>query len=232
MWLGPSDQPFAYRRCLLVEVLLYSVIWLVITLYLIIKCPSNCARCDWSVWLHYSSIKHAVYVTRVLYRVIMHAAYVTSFSARNFFNINFHKRNKKLSPHALLSYISMREFLRTLEKCEKHSAAPRVSLCTSLVFLKIPVCLCNSTMHSGAFFIPLAKYIIYLYIPPGVLGVLLWQWSWSQQIICPAETQIVIYYSEISFLLANRQWGQQHVHWMQRAVSVSLRMCFCKFTNI
>ncbi len=48
----------------------------------------------------------------------------------------------------MLSYISTWELLRTFEKCEKHSAAPRASLCTSLVFLKIPACLYNSTMHS------------------------------------------------------------------------------------
>ena len=57
------------------------------TTNLIIKSSRNCARCDWPVRVHYSSIKHAPYVTRVLYGVIMHAAYVTSFSARNFFNI-------------------------------------------------------------------------------------------------------------------------------------------------
>ena len=70
-------------------------------------------------------------------------------------SLTFHKRIKKLSPRALL--ISTWEFLEALEKCEKHSAASRASLCTSLVFLKIPVCLCNSTMHSGAFFISLVK---------------------------------------------------------------------------
>ena len=46
----------------------------------------------------------------------------------------FYKGNKKLVPRALLSYISTWEFLRTLEKCEKHSPAARASL----VFLKIP----------------------------------------------------------------------------------------------
>ena len=53
----------------------------------------------------------------------------------------------------MLSYISTWEFLETLERWEKHLAAPRASLCTSHVFLKIPACLYNSTMHSGAFFI-------------------------------------------------------------------------------
>ena len=55
----------------------------------------------------------------------------------------------------MLSNISTWEFLRTLEKCEKHSAGPRASLCTSLVFLKIPACLYNSTMHLDAFLISL-----------------------------------------------------------------------------
>ena len=35
-----------------------------------IKCLTNCARCDWQVRVHYSYIKHAAYVTRVLYRVL------------------------------------------------------------------------------------------------------------------------------------------------------------------
>ena len=71
-------------------------------------------------------------------------------------SLAFYERNKKLHLHALLSYyISTWEFLRTLKKCEKHSAAPRASLCTSLMFLKIPACLYNSTMHSDVFFISL-----------------------------------------------------------------------------
>ena len=37
-------------------------------MYPFIKCLTNCARCDWSVQVHYSSIKHAAYVTHVLYR--------------------------------------------------------------------------------------------------------------------------------------------------------------------
>ena len=57
------------------------------TLHSIIKCLTNCARCDWSVRVHYSSIKHAAYITRVLYRVIMHAAYVTSLNTRDFLSI-------------------------------------------------------------------------------------------------------------------------------------------------
>ena len=61
------------------------------------------------------------------------------------------------------SYISTWEFLRTLEKCEKHSAATRASLCTSLVSLKIPTCLYNSTMHSDAFFISLIMKRIMIY---------------------------------------------------------------------
>ena len=53
-----------------------------------------------------------------------------------FFSFLFYKRNKKLVPRALLSYISTWEFLKTLEKCEKHPPAARASG-TSLVFLKI-----------------------------------------------------------------------------------------------
>ncbi len=102
------------------------------------------------VFIIYSSIMHAAYVTRMLYRVIMYAAYGTRLSGRNF--LTFYKRNKKLSPRALLSYISTWEFLRTLGKFVKHSAAPSASLCTSLVFIKLSACLYNSIMHSGAFF--------------------------------------------------------------------------------
>ena len=46
----------------------------------------------------------------------------------------------------------MREFLRTREKCiEKHEAQPSASR-TSRVFLKIPKCLCNLTMHKDEVF--------------------------------------------------------------------------------
>ena len=51
--------------------------------------------------------------------------------------------------------LTLTEFLRTLEKCGY--ATPRASLCTSLMFLTIPACLYNSTMHSGAFWISLVK---------------------------------------------------------------------------
>ena len=78
-------------------------------------------------------------------------------------SLAFYKRNKKLHPCALSSYISTWEILRTLEKCEKHSAVPRASLCTSLVFLKIPAFLYNSTVHSDAFFISLV-YTVYIYV--------------------------------------------------------------------
>ena len=68
-----------------------------------------------------------------------------SSRARNVF-LTFYKRNKKtLLVHC--SVISTREFLRTLAKCERHWAASRASLWTSLVFLKLPACLYHSTMH-------------------------------------------------------------------------------------
>ena len=51
----------------------------------IIKCSSNCAHCNWSVRVHYSSIKHASYVMRVLYRVIIHAACVRNEFERELF---------------------------------------------------------------------------------------------------------------------------------------------------
>ena len=66
------------------------------------------------------------------------------------FTIPFLKKIKKLVPRALLSYISTWEFLGTLEKYEKHSPSARASP-HFLVFLKIPACLYNSTLHSARF---------------------------------------------------------------------------------
>ena len=59
------------------------------------------------------------------------------FNFLNFGNsdhIYFIKEIKKLVPHALLSlYISTQEFLRTLEKCKKHSLSARACLLFSRV---------------------------------------------------------------------------------------------------
>ena len=59
-----------------------------------IKCSSSCPHCDWSVWVHHSSIKHAIYVTRMLYQVIMHVA--TSWVWGCGLSLAFYKRNKNL----------------------------------------------------------------------------------------------------------------------------------------
>ena len=61
----------------------------------------------------------------------------------------FYTINKKLVPHKMLSYIlSTWDFLRTLKKCEKHAFAYGSCFSsTSLMFLKNPLCLYNSTMH-------------------------------------------------------------------------------------
>ena len=56
-------------------------------------------------------------------------------------NIYIYIKQIKNTPSALLSYISMQEFLRA----EKHEPKASAS-CTSCVFLKIPKCLYNSTM--------------------------------------------------------------------------------------
>ena len=56
------------------------------------------------------------------------------------FTIRFLKEIKKLVSRALFSYISTGEFLRTLEKCKRHSPSARAS-----------PCLYNSTMHSARF---------------------------------------------------------------------------------
>ena len=106
-------------------------------LYWIIKCLEKCARGDWSELVHYISIKHTAYVTRVHCWDIMRAAYVIGTNARN--SRYTLPRKKKLVPRALLSCINTWEFLRTFEKC------------TSLVFLKILACLYNSTIHSVRF---------------------------------------------------------------------------------
>ena len=58
------------------------------------------------------------------------------------FTIYFITEIKQLLPRALLSSISTWEFLR-----RTRDVLPR----TSLVFLKIPKCLYNSTMHSAGF---------------------------------------------------------------------------------
>ena len=69
----------------------------------------------------------------------MHAT-TSSVRARAFHD-TFYKRNKKLVPQELLSYISTWGFLRTLEKYEKHSPSARGSphlsrvLKTSRVFI-------------------------------------------------------------------------------------------------
>ena len=63
----------------------------------------------------------------------------------------FYKRNKRLVPPPLLSYISTSELLRTLEKFEKVSPTAHASLSTSVVFLKIPAWF-NSPMHSTRLF--------------------------------------------------------------------------------
>ena len=52
----------------------------------------------------------------------------------------------KNAPSALLSYTSTREFLRTREKPSARASR------TSRVFLKIPECLYNSTMHEEQVF--------------------------------------------------------------------------------
>ena len=54
------------------------------------------------------------------------------------FTIHFTNEVKKLVPRALLSYISTWEFLRTLEKCEKHSPSARACPHFSSVHKKFP----------------------------------------------------------------------------------------------
>ena len=104
---------------------------LCVHVYCIIKCSEKCACRDLSERAQYISIlKHVPYTTRVHSRDIMQAAYIISMSAHRQFTIQctFYKRNKKLVPRTLLSYISTWDFLRTLENCEKHSPAAHAYL--------------------------------------------------------------------------------------------------------
>ena len=94
----------------------------------IIKCSSNCARCDWSVRVHYSSIKHAAYVTRVLYRVIMHAAYVTRA-----ISLAFYKRKKNSSSCIVELYKHLGIFKNTREVREALGCAS----CFSMHFSRV-----------------------------------------------------------------------------------------------
>ena len=54
------------------------------------------------------------------------------------FTIHFTNEVKKLVPRALLSFISTWKFLRTLEKCKKHSPSTRASPHLSRVLKKFP----------------------------------------------------------------------------------------------
>ena len=91
----------------------------------IVKCSEKCTRRNWSERVHYISMKHAPYVTRVQCWNIVHAA-TSSVRARAIHD-KFYKEIKKFVPQALLSSISTWEFLRTLEKSEKHSSLARTS---------------------------------------------------------------------------------------------------------
>ena len=115
-------------------------------------------RRDWSKRVHYISIKHAPYVTRVhrwrnvkwFYGQSERGYYLNYFimryNARSLrqryeraqFTIHFTNEVKKLVPRALLSYISTWEFLRTLEKCEKHEPSARACPLFSSVHKKFP----------------------------------------------------------------------------------------------
>ena len=98
-------------------------------------------------------------------RTLRHTSALLKYNSRSLrhrneraqFIIPIMKEIKNLFPRALLSFISTREFLRTLEKCEMNILW-LVLLRTSLVFLKIPACLYHSTMHSMRF---LFLYYIY-----------------------------------------------------------------------
>lgn len=65
---------------------------------------------------------------------------------------DFIKRLKELVPHALLSYMGTYEFFRRFEKCKKHLPTACASLNTSLVFLKIPMCLYILTQCARSIF--------------------------------------------------------------------------------
>ena len=80
-------------------------------------------------------------------------------------SLALYKRNKKLHPRALSSYISTWEFLRTL--------------------LKIPACLYNSTMHSDEvfyfFYIMLKKSLLIFKSASLLALVRFWAPSWCRR---------------------------------------------------
>lgn len=78
--------------------LLYCLCNCNIDIYLFIKCSEKCACHDWWELVHYISIKHAPYVTRVHRWDRAHAAYIIAQ-----FAIHFIKEINKLVPRALLS---------------------------------------------------------------------------------------------------------------------------------
>ena len=81
-------------------------------------------------------------VGRVM-RALIELVESSSLYLRQSMHGTFYKRNKKLVCYTMLSYINTWEFLRTLEKSQKHLPSAHASLGTSL----IPACLYNSTMH-------------------------------------------------------------------------------------
>ena len=62
----------------------------------------------------------------------------------------FYKRNKKTCSSCIV------ELYKHLGIIKNTQEVREASLCISLLFLKIPVCLYISTMHSGVFFISLS----------------------------------------------------------------------------
>ena len=137
---------FAIGQQLPCKIIRHIVSTCVVTIFY--KCSEKCAP-----WLVRTS---SLYFHKA--RALRHTSVLLRYNARSLrhryelaqFTTHFLKEIKTLVPRALLSYVSTCEFLRTLEKCEKHSPSARVSP-HFLVFLKIPKCWYNSTMHSARF---------------------------------------------------------------------------------
>ena len=63
----------------------------------------------------------------------------------------FYKRNKKTCSSCIVELYKHLGIFKNTREVQRGTRLRLVPLCTSLVFLKIPACLYNSTMHSARF---------------------------------------------------------------------------------
>ena len=95
-------------------------------LFTVIKCSMSCTRYNWLVWVHNSAVKDAMSLTRMFYQVVMNLAYHNyGFELAQFLG---HLYKERSHPAHCWVQFKTRLFQRTLEKCNKLSAAPCASL--------------------------------------------------------------------------------------------------------